>query len=74
MPEEDFSMHRLLGEIASDTKHILDKLSSQAERLDKHSDRIMVLERRSWRQVGMVSAIATFIPIALTVGGWFISQ
>ena len=63
MNDEDFSMHRLIGGIASDTKHILEKLGVQDDRLSKHGDRLTELEKARWKTVGMATAIATVFPV-----------
>jgi hypothetical protein len=65
MNDDDNAMHLLIGGIASDTKHILAKLSIQDDRLSKHSNRIADLEKFKWRILGMATAVSAAVPISM---------
>jgi len=61
----DNALHLLIGGIASDTKHILAKLTVQDKRIDRHGDRLTVLERQGNRVIGMTLAISFTLPILI---------
>lgn len=67
MEQEDnqLSLHRLIGGIASDTKHILAKLGDQDIRLDRHDNRIVNLEQFRWKVLGIAAAVSTGIPLII---------
>ena len=56
---------RLIGEISSDTKHILLKQDKQDARLDRMDLRVRNVEKFQWKLAG----IATAVPVALTALG-----
>ena len=56
---------RLIGEISSDTKHILLRQDKQDARLDRMDNRMRGVEKFQWKLMG----IATVVPVALTAVG-----
>lgn len=74
MDHDDITLQRLIGGIASDTKHILARQDLQDTRINKHGDRITALERTQGRSAGRVATIAFFIPLVLVVVGWFVTN
>ena len=65
MDNNELSLHRLIGGIASDTKHILAKLGDQDTRLDRHHTRIVELEKFRWKLLGIAAAVSTLVPVVL---------
>jgi len=65
--EHELELHRIIGGIASDTKHILENLGVQTRRLDAHSDRIKSLEQSKWRVIGMATAAGVLFPLLIGV-------
>lgn len=60
-------LHRVLGEISSDVKHILVRQDKQDARLDRMDKRLTVTEKFQWKLMG----IATAFPITLSaMGAW----
>lgn len=74
MNDEELGMHRLLGGIASDTKHILARQDLQDVRINGHGSRLNALEKSQGRSAGVNATIAFLVPLALVVAGWFITQ
>ena len=56
---------RLLGEIASDIKHIIATQERQDDRLDRHSDRLDGVEKFQYKIMGM----AIVVPFTLALVG-----
>ena len=65
MSDDQLSLHRLIGGIASDTKHILAKLGDQDVRLDRHHNRIVELEKFRWKILGIAAAVSASVPLAI---------
>lgn len=60
----------MVGEVHSDTKHILRAQATRDKRTQALEDRMTVLERFRWKIVG----IATAIPVVLTAAGMWLSN
>jgi hypothetical protein len=65
MERNDNELYRLIGGIASDTKHILAKLGDQDVRLDRHHSRIVELEKFRWKVLGIAAAVSAGVPLIL---------
>jgi hypothetical protein len=61
---------RLIGEISSDTKHILLKQDKQDARIDRIDARVRTVEKFQWKLMG----IATAIPVLLSGVGLYLKS
>ena len=68
MPHDN-ELHRVLGEISSDVKHILVRQDKQDARIDRVDLRLVTVERFQWRLAG----IATAVPTILAVLGMYLA-
>lgn len=64
MPE-NHDLHRMLGEIHSDVKHILLKQADQSERLDRQEARMRGLEQAKARMYGALAVMPTAFGAAI---------
>jgi hypothetical protein len=55
----DNELHRVLGTISSDVKHILLRQDKQDAALDRMRERVTVVERFQWKLAGGMAAAMT---------------
>lgn len=67
MPHDN-ELHRILGEISSDVKHILVRQDKQDARLDRMDKRLSTVEKFQWKLAGVATAVPTLLA---TVGTYF---
>ena len=67
---ENGALMRLIGEISSDTKHILLRQDKQDARLERMDSRVRTVERFQWKLMG----IATTIPLIITGAGLYLKS
>jgi hypothetical protein len=60
----DTELHRVLGEISSDVKHVLIRQDNQDNRLNRMHDRLATVEKFQWKLVGLAAAIPTLMTAA----------
>lgn len=62
----DNELHRVLGEISSDVKHILVRQDKQDARIDRMDKRLGTVEKFQWKLMGIATAIPTLLALAGT--------
>lgn len=53
---QDNELHRILGEISSDVKHVLVRQDKQDAQIERVRERITVVEKFQWKLAGGLSA------------------
>jgi len=61
----DNELHRVLGEISSDVKHILVRQDKQDARLERMDSRIVRVEKFQWKLTGAMAAVTAAMGAAL---------
>jgi len=57
----DPEIHRVLGEISSDVKHILVRQDKQDVRIDKVQTKLMAVEAFQWKLTGIALTVPTIL-------------
>ncbi len=63
--QRQHDLHMMLGEIASDVKHILLQQTNQSERIEHLSRRVATLERGKAHVYGALAVIPTVFTVAI---------